>query len=192
MTTILADAITMIDNTLAPITPAGVTGIEFISVFLIVYAITILLLSNIHFLKENRPAQLILALVIAFFTASSAFSVILITKLFPNVGAVTIIIISFLVVMALIPEEKRGFTLGPLLTIAGIGLVAYFTWTSMAGTLSLEGLNLPTLTRNEVYGIIFIAIFIGFILLIFLAGGKSKGIKGKKIKDFMKWLIGSE
>lgn len=192
MTTIIADAITIIDSMLAPVVPAGVTGIQFISVFLIVYAITFLLLSNIHFLKDNKSAQLLLALVIAFFTASSAFSVILITKLFPNLGMVTIIIISFLVVMALIPEEKRGFTLGPLLTLAGIGLVAYLTWTSMAGTLSLEGLGLPTLTRNEIYGIIFILIFLSFILLIYLAGGKKKEIKGEKIKDFMKWLIGSK
>src|SRR4030042_207758 len=176
MTTILADAINMIDVMLAPVAPAGVTGVQFISVFIIVYAIVFLLVSNIDFLTKNKAAQLILALVIAFFTASSAFSVILITKLFPNLGVVTMIMIAFLVVMAMIPQKTRKFTLGPLLTIAGIGLVAYLTWTSMAGTLNIEGLTMPELTKNEWYGIVFILIFLTVILLIFLAGGKGKGI----------------
>jgi hypothetical protein len=196
MTTIIADMMAFINNLLAPIVPAGVTGVQFISVFLLVYAIIFLLTSQIHILKDNRMAAVMFALVIAFFTASSAFSVLLITKLFPNVGMITMIMIGFLAVIAIIPKEEGvgKLTFGPLLTLAGIALVAYFTWTSMAGTISLEGLNLPELSKTEIYGIVFLLLLFGFILLIYLSGKKPRERQISKhfLRDLSKFLFGYE
>lgn len=196
MTTIFADMMMFINNLLGPIVPAGVTGVQFISVFLLVYAIIFLLTSQIHILKDNRMAAAMFALIIAFFTASSAFSVILITKLFPNVGMITMVMIAFLAVIAIIPKEEGvgKLTFGPLLTLAGIALVAYFTWTSMAGTISLEGLNIPELSKTEIYGMVFLLILFGFILLIYLSGRKPKGRQPSKhfLRDLGKFMFGYE
>ncbi|MFA5406476.1 MAG: hypothetical protein WC307_03925 [Candidatus Nanoarchaeia archaeon] len=190
MTTILSDGFAMIDQMLAPIVPAGITGIQFISVFLIVYAITYLLLSKIHFLKENRAAQLMIALVIAYFTASSAMSVILITKLFPNLGMVTIVILSFLAVIALLmPKQEDKIPYAPLIIIIAIGMIIWLTWTSVSGTLNIEGMNLPELSRSEWFGVIFLLIFVGVILLVYLTGKKGDTKSGfEKFIDAFKKL----
>ena len=45
--TVLSNALTAIDNMLAPIVPAGATGTQFVAVFLVVYTIIYLLTSQI-------------------------------------------------------------------------------------------------------------------------------------------------
>jgi hypothetical protein len=188
--TVVSNALASIDSFLAPIVPAGVTGTQFIAVFLIVYAVVYLLMSQVKILEKNKAAQLIFALIVAYFTASSTFSVVLVTKLFPNVGVVTMILISFLAVIAMVPGKKYRLTLGPLLTVAGILLIIFLTWRGVSGTLGIEGLEVPKLTRTEWYGIIFIFIFIGLIALIALVGGKRQ--PGGKFASFLKKFLGWE
>jgi hypothetical protein len=193
MTTIFADMITFINDLLAPIVPAGVSGIQFLSVFLLVYAIIFLLTSQVSILKDNRMAAAMFAVIIAFFTASSGFSVLLITKLFPNLGVVTMVMIAFLAVIAIMPKEKGtiGLTLGPILTIAGIALVIYFTWIGMAGSINLEGLSLPELSQTEIYGLVFLLLLVGFIVLIYLTGSKPKERNiGERIGKILNDLLG--
>ena len=182
MSSILDSMLTMINSTLSPIMPPGVTGVQYLSVFFIIYAITFIMLSKITLLSKNKAAQLIIALSIAFFTAGSGFSVLLITKLFPNLGIVTMILLSFLVVLSILtPSDKlESIKWAPLMTIAAIGLIVYGTWTSMGANINIAGLSMPQITSTEMYTIIFLLIFIGAIILVFFAGGK----KGEGEKKF--------
>lgn len=189
--TVIANAFSYIDNLLAPIMPAGITAIQFLSVFLIVYAISVLTLSRVHILKENRPAQLIIALVTAYFTATSTFSVIFITKLFPGLGITTMMIIAFLAMLSLLLTEekmKQGVKWAPLIMLISIGIIAYTTWSGMAGSMVIEGITLPQLTQDEWFTLIFIGIFIGVILLVSLTGKKKK--KHNWFSSFIKALRG--
>lgn len=186
MSNIIDNTLSMIDSTLAPIMPPGVTGAQYLSVFFIIYAITFIMLSKITLLSKNKAAQLIIALSIAFFTAGSGFSVLLITKLFPNLGIVTMIILSFLVVLSILtPKETLdNIKWAPLMTIVAIGLIIYGTWTSMGNNINISGLSMPQVTTTEMYTIIFLLIFVGAIILIFFAGGKTP-----PKNDFMKKLF---
>jgi len=184
----LAEALSFLDSMLAPITPAGVTGTQFITVFLLVYAIIFLMSSAVKIgpLKDNKAVRFILSIVVAYFTASSAFSVILITKLFPNLGVVTTALISFIIVIWMVPTKKHRLTMAPLLTIGGVIMIIYLTWTAMAGSFNIQGISLPQLSRTEWYGIIFLGIF-GLIILAIFSTGK-KGDKPGGPKDRWKWL----
>ncbi len=182
----------IIDTTLKPIIPSGVTGVQFTAVFLIVYAIILMVLRRVELLKGNKGAMLMMSLVIAYFTASSTFSVLLITKLFPNLGVVTIILISFIAVIGMVPTGKSKLTLSPLLIIFGILFVIISTWQGVAGSLNFDGLRIPSIDKNELYGLIFLGIFILIVLLMFSSGGGSKKDNAKKAAKFFKNLIGWE
>ncbi len=193
MSSLLVDVFATIDSALKPIVPAGVTGVQFISVFFIVYAITLLVLKRVDLLKGNSSAVFLLALVIAYFTASSTFSVLLITKLFPNVGVVTILLISFIAVIGMVPTGSKKLTLAPVLVVFGVLFVALSTWQGVAGSLSLEGLRIPAVSREEMYGLIFLGIFIVISLLfMYGGGGGEKKNYGEKLGNFLKNLLGWE
>lgn len=191
MTTLLSSSLALIDQFLAPIVPAGVTGVQFISVFLIVYALTHLMLSRVKILNNNRPSQLLLALIIAYFTASSGLAVVLITKLFPNLGIITVLIVSFLAVVGLLTQKDDDKILSlPIMTIIGIGLVVYLVWSSMGATIRDVGFGMPTLSMNEWFTIVFLLIFVGVILLVAFTGGEDKGKHAGW--DFLRELFGMD
>lgn len=189
MTTIISDALAVLDATLAPVTPPGVTGTQFISVFLLVYAIIFLLIKQTKVFKDNKFAQLLFALVVAYFTASSGFAVLFMSELFPNLGIVTVMLLAFLIVISMVGTDK--LKMGPLMVFLGVGMIAYFTWTAVAGTMNLDlNFTMPALGFTEWALIIFGLIFLFIVILIYFAGsGGGKGEFGKKAGDFFKWLF---
>lgn len=183
--TLISNAFTTLDTILAPITPAGVTGMQFLSVFLIVYAISILTLSRVHVLKDNKPSQLIIALFLAYFTSSSTFSVIFITKLFPGLGMVSMGIIAFLTILSMLTpgKELQKIKWAPIMVIIAMAFILLNVWSGMAESIQLQGILMPQLAQNEWFTLIFIGIFIGVILLVSFTG------KGKGPENFGTRLI---
>lgn len=184
-TNAIADSINLLNEMLAPLMPPGVTGLEFLSVFLVIYAIIFLLMERIKFLKDNRGARLLLSLAIAYFTATSTFSTILITKMFPYLGMVTVGLLMFIIIGAFMSKNEEGFynlsgNLRFLIVIVAIGVIVILTWTSMAGELNLSGFSMPRITGVDWGSVIIIGIFIFIIMLIFMSGRKEKKEGGSK------------
>ncbi len=193
MSSLLDQAINSLNNGLAPITPQGVNGVQFLSVFLITYSIIFIVLRRVNLFDKNKPAILMLSIIAAFFTASSTFSVILITKLFPSLGMVTAMLISFIAVIGLVPTGKKKITFAPLMVISGLILIIYFTWIGVSGSISINGLTMPKLTKDEYYSLVFGGVFLTFILLIYFSGDKKKDSKvGDKAIKALKFLLGVE
>ncbi len=185
----IASTIETVNKALEPLTPPGVSGMEFVTVFLVIYAIVFLVLERIKFLKDNRGARLMLALAVAYFTASSAFATILISKLFPHLGMVTVALLMFLIIGGVLSKDEEGFYnvggwLRLLIALGAIGAVIIFTWISVAGEISLKGLAIPEITGIDWGSLIMFGIFIFVIILIFVSGPKEK--KGKE--SFLKKL----
>ncbi len=176
-TNVIANSINLINEMMTPLMPPGVTGIEFLSVFLVIYSIIFLILERVHLFKDNRGARLILALAIAYFTATSAFSTILITKMFPYLGMVTVALLVFIVIGGFLSKKEEGFygmPLRPLIVVGAIGAVIILTWLSVAGELNLTGIQMPRITGVDWGSVIILGIFIFVILLIFMTGRQKK------------------
>lgn len=179
----LGELINRINEILSPIAPAGVSGIEFISVFFIVYALMFILLERTKLFGENRMARLLIALAGAYFTASSALSVIMISKIFPQLGVITIVILSFIIVYSIFGSTP-SIPFRNLLIIICIGLIIWAAWSATGSQINLNGLPLPQLELQDWYLIIFIILF--FVVLILIGVGFGGGEGGGKKIDFKK------
>lgn len=193
----IEDAIANIDNMLKPLAPAGVGGIAFAAVFLLIYGIIFAGLELVHFLGPNkRGLRAIISLVAAYFTSTSTFATVLISKVFPNLGIAVVGIAVFLIIVGLVFGSSRGEEkkLVPYLIILGfIGFVVWNAWNDTAIQLTGEGLQLPNLGSQEWGLIIFVIIFLAIILIITgVGGGEGDHSVFKGFKDIISfpWFKG--
>jgi len=184
---VLSEFITRLNEFLAPITPAGVQGVEFIAVFLMIYALMFILLERTKLFGENRAVRLLIALAGAYFTASSAFSVLLISKLFPHIGIVTMMLLAFIIVLSMFNVHFNDKVRNILLVLC-IGFVVWGAWTATSSQLNFSGFTIPSFEGVDWYFIIFIIILLVILILIgtggFGEGGKKLNIIEKLSKLF--------
>lgn len=171
--------------------PSGVDPIYFFGTFFIMYAIGFAILEKVHFLgEERRGVRLIIALVIAYFTASSAISTALLGNLFPNVGIAMLVLLSFLIVAGfLLPDKFReNLPFGGIVTLITLALILIITWETTFHSFSLIGETLSLSNFDPLgFGILLgIAAFGIFIILIAVGSGEKKERKwGDKLADFL-------
>ncbi|MCW1296211.1 MAG: hypothetical protein OH319_00835 [Candidatus Parvarchaeota archaeon] len=171
------------------IVPGGINPVAFYTVFIISFAVLFLLLEQIHlFAKASEPekargARLIIALILAYFVASSTLAVTVITKLFPNMGIAILAMLAFLLVVGMISPEGYKKTSVLVLLIALI-FVFWSTWTAAVQELG-TGISIPVQLTSQDWGIIIaVAIFI-FVVYVLMSFGKPSESYGDK---FLKLL----
>jgi hypothetical protein len=167
------------------IVPGGINPVAFYTVFIISFAVLFLLLEQIHlFTKAAEPekargARLIIALILAYFIASSTIAVTVITKMFPNMGIAILAMLAFLLVVGMISPEGYKKTSVLVLLIALI-FVFWSTWTSAVQELGTE-VKVPIELTSQDWGIVIaVAIFV-FIVYMLLSFGKPSESYGDKI-----------
>ncbi len=150
--------------------PAGVQSVHFWLVLLISFAITFILLQLIPVFQNHRGSAFIVAAVISYFVAGSAFATIIIAKLFPNVGIALMAILGLLMVVALLSPNslKSGTSWTPVIVIIALIFVIWATYSSVAPQLQAAGVISSTgegggISNQDVASIIVVLLIIGVI-----------------------------
>ena len=104
---VVLDAIQQISNAAASIAPPNSNPAFFWGVLILVFGILYVALSKVHMFQETKwkPIRMIIALIIAYFAASSAFTTVLLAKMFPNFAIVITAIIVFLILAGMLGLE---------------------------------------------------------------------------------------
>ena len=181
-------------NMLAGLVPVGVQPVHFWLTLLVSFAITYVILLLLPIFRDHRGAGFIVAAVISYFVASSAFATVVIAKLFPNVGIALMAILGLLMVIAILSPNsiKSGSTRAtPIIVIIAIIFVIWATYSSVASEFQVgTGGGGVGVTNSDVATIIAILIIIGIIAII-VSPSKSGGSRSDRIGKFFDWLGGS-
>lgn len=177
--------------------PKGVDPVLFYLTFILSLALIFVILQLIQFFREKRGTAFIIAVIIAYFTASSVFVTVLISKLFPNIGlAIMALLGIMLVAVFLSPNSmKEGFTGTPIIVIAVFIITMWLTWTFAAPELEKTGAlgAISTATGfaidNEDTAVIVFGIIVLFVLYMVFRTPDNQDGKGGKL---LKWLTGEK
>jgi len=150
------------------LTPAGIQPEYFWSTFLLVFALIYSLLSKVKLFGQEledrgKAINAIVALVFAYFTASSAFATIIISKIAPNLGMFLVAILSLVIVFSFLSEnfDKDFKWLVVIITVIGF---MYILWGAFSGIPGAAGVHITT----EDWGaIIALGIIIGILAYAF-------------------------
>ena len=176
------------------IAPLGVDPVYFWATALITFAIIFAAAQYLPFMKDNKAIALIIALVMAYFTASSAFVTIIVSKMFPNIGLVLMAILGLLLVVAFMAPKSfdKGFTGTKFIAIAAFIFIIWLTYTFAAPQLQAQGYitgplgNAISEEDIAVVVIVLILVSLGAMLIGKKEGSEESGIKkvfGSLFKD---------
>jgi hypothetical protein len=197
VTASVAGVITSMWSMLQQVVPKSVEPVLFFLTFLLTLVVVFLVLQQISFFQKSRGIAFIAALVFAYFTASSVFVTVLVSKLFPNIGlAIMAIMGIMLVVVFLSPGSlKEGFAGTPIIVIAVFIITMWLTWTFAApelertGALSAISGATGFAINNEDTAVIIVAIVI-LMVFYFIFKTPNKDTEGRGA--FAKWLTGEK
>lgn len=171
--------------------PVGVDPIYFWLTLILSFGIIFLLLQLLPLFNDKRGIAFIVALVMSYFVASSAFATIVIAKLFPNIGLAIMAILGLLMVIALLsPGSFKGglkFTV-PIALVAFI-FVIFMTYSSVAPELAKAGFISPglgtTISDNDVAMVIAAIIVVGLLYMLVAPKGDGTSTFGDKFFKLM-------
>ncbi len=156
----------------ASLTPAGVSPEYFWPTFILVFAMVYTILEKVKVFGDiqhgnKRGIYLIVALVFAYFTASSAFATLIIAKMTPQLGMVLVAILVFLIIFTFLSGgddmtgEKYPKWLLWVMVLIGVAWVFGSTFFEVTGTSFSTGSF--ALSQADM-GIIFALGIFGFVL----------------------------
>ncbi len=159
-------------NMLSGLVPMGVDPIYFWLTLVVTFAITFLLLLLVPLFQNHRGSAFVVAGVISYFVASSAFATIIIAKLFPNIGLALMAILGLLMVVALLSPNSLNSTSSytTIVILIAIAFVIWMTYSSVAPQLQAAGFISPSMgtsiSNNDAATIIAAVIVIGVIWVL--------------------------
>ena len=172
----LTGIIASVWDVLKMVVPSGVDPILFFLTFLITSVLVFVILQVIKFFKGNNALSAIIAIVIAYFTASSVFVTIMISKLFPNIGLAIMAIVGVMLVLVFLAPNmfEKGFNIKLPIGIAIFVVIIWLTWIFAAPALESAGILAQissstgfAITNEDVALVITIAVIIGGLFMLF-------------------------
>jgi len=188
----VAEFFKLMFNSIGALAPAGIDPTLFFTTFFVVFAIIFTGLSTVKVFGDttnNNKIRAIFAFVAAYFTATSAFATIMISKLFPNLGIVLISVIVMLVVTSFVSSSGKPVS-GGFLKVIMLLLVVWIIWNSWnSATLEVYGYKTKVqVSAQDMADIVLVILFIIIFLKVLGVGGnKSSG--GNTLKDFLGDLL---
>ena len=158
----------------AVLTPSGIQPEYFWSTFILIFALVYALLSKVSLFgqgmdNKGKGINVAIALVFAYFTASSAFATIIISKMAPSLGMLLVAVLSLVMVFAFLSgegdfsQDKYKWVVG-VITIIGFG---YILWSAFSGVPGTSNISIST----EDWGaLIAIGIILGILYYAFKGG----------------------
>jgi hypothetical protein len=160
------------------ITPAGVSVEFFWPSFLLVFAIIYTLLEKTGIFgtseAKNKGAYIVISLVLAYFTASSAFATLVIAKITPQLGMLLVAIMSFLLIFAFLKgdssyrNDSMKYVMYLFMFVGAVWLLVS-TVTDVNASMGI-GVSLPTLSSTDMGMVVAIIIVIAVLWLLFRGG----------------------
>jgi hypothetical protein len=175
--------------------PKTVDPILFYMTFVMTAVVIYVILMQIKFFEKAPGVRLVICIVTSYFTASSAFVTILVSKLFPNIGlAIMAIMGIMLVAVFLAPDslKKDGFPGTPIIVIVVFIITLWLTWSFAAPELEKTGvlsmIKGPTGSgiSNEDAAVVGFFLFGAFVLYMVFKPSTSSG----RGTEFIDWLAG--
>ena len=172
---------------LEQIAPNGANPVIFWLSFILVFALTYLLLSLTHIFKEHNGLNALVSLVIAYFAAGSAFASIFLAEFFPNLTIALWAILGLLMVMIVGGFKGKSSSLLAFAGFIAVLFVIFGTWQAVSARMGVS---------NSVYGLTsedWAALgLLGFIGLIIYFAFKGNPPKGKTKWDLLGEMLGGE
>jgi len=174
--------------------PAGIDPTLFFTTFFVVFAIIFTGLSTVKVFgnaTNNNKIRAIFAFVAAYFTATSAFATVMISKLFPNLGIVLISVIVMLVVTSFVSGSGKPVS-GGFLKVIMLLLVAWIIWNSWnSATWEVYGYKTQVqVSMQDIADIVLVIIFVIIFLKVLGVGGDKSG-GNSTLKEFLGDLLKS-
>lgn len=178
------DLVDAIFATLAAFVPAGIQPAVFYAVFLIVFSIANQIVKQVPGM-DQRNLHVILGAVLAYFTSTSAFAVILLTDLFPSLGIVLLFGIFGLIITTFISGDNTGQLKG-IAKYFMFGMFIWVIWNSWkTAALKTTGV-VPSFIEIQPQDwpqiILLVILAIGFIAMF--GGGRGLPNWAKEWKEF--------
>jgi hypothetical protein len=190
---VLENIFANIGKILTALTPTGVEPVYFYSTFMIVIALSYMLFYTlVPPLKDHKGVSFIVSLVFAYFSASSAFVTVIVSKLFPNVGLVIMAVLGMLLVIAFVTPgsfSRHGTPAANLIMLVAFIFILFSTYTYAVPELVAQGYisSIPSLNiSTEDWAIIIVVIFILAGLYMMLRPAPGAGETGGD--RFIKWF----
>jgi hypothetical protein len=169
------EALQQIFDAAATLAPPNSNPVFFFGTFLLAFAILFVALSKVPMFQDNKwkPAQLLIAIIIAYFAASSAFTTVLLAELFPNFAIVIVAILVFLILAGMVGFDLP-FTNNKVLIVVFLIAIGWLFLTTGMQFIDLSGTGINVF---EDWGIIDWVLVGGILLaLVYLLPGAREKI----------------
>ncbi len=182
------DVLVSIWDILKQLVPAGIDPTLFWLSFILVTSVTYLLLSLVHLFKNNSGLRLLVAAIMGYLGAGSAFSTVFLATFFPNLTVGLFVILGMLMVFAMIAPGKSYAGFGYFAIIV-LFAVIFGTWQGVSAKLGISsggagGTGVPGMTADDWAAIILI---IAVIAIFVISTRKPREPSGKNPwKEFVK------
>ena len=165
--------VTAIWQGFSTITPAGVAAEFFWPTFILIFAMIYTLLGKVSIFGDIQTGNakalyLLVSLIFAYFTASSAFATLIISKMTPQLGMVLVAVLVFLLIFAALSGEgdlSNQKWLMSLLLVIGV------IWVFGQTILEVTGINLDPggfgLTQSDMGIIVAFVVIIAVMYFVF-------------------------
>ena len=164
--------------------PMGVDPIYFWLTLAITFAVTFLVLLLVPLFRDHRGAAFVVAGVISYFVASSAFATIIIAKFFPSIGLALMAILGLLMVVAMLSpgsfDSMSSYT--TIIVLVVMAFVIWMTYSSVAPQLQAAGLISSntglSISNNDAATVIAAVIVIGVVWVLVHPKGQAASSLG--------------
>lgn len=158
----------------ASLAPPNSNPLFFWGTLLLAFSILYVALSKVSLFQEDRwkPAQILVALIMAYFAASSAFTVVLFAELFPNFAIVVIAILVFLILAGMVGFDFGNRTVMIIMLIA----VIWLFMTTGLQFIDISGTGVDVFQEWEIVDWVIIAGIIIALLFVFPGAREKIGL----------------
>ena len=165
---VVLEAFQQLWDAAASIAPPNSNPVFFWGTLILAFSILYVAIDKVKQFEDKKwfPAKLVIALIIAYFAASSAFTTVLLAKMFPNFAIVVVAILVFMILAGLL-----GFNIGGKLAWLVIAIGLWWVFVTTSSTFIDFGTTINVFQGWELIDFVLIGGII-LVMIYFIPGAK--------------------